>query len=63
MKILRILFGGFLGLLLATIVSWGSLYLFGVLVLDGKGSLFDTNPEAADTFFILWFAFTVSWRY
>ncbi len=54
MKLLRIIIGGALGALGATAVAWGGLYLFGMI--RGPGSLFDTNPDAANCFFALWFA-------
>lgn len=37
-----------------TVISWGALYLYGTLYLKGHGSLFDTNPSAANLFFITW---------
>lgn len=42
-----------LGALLATAVCWGALYLYGTFVLT-HGSLFDTNPSAAELFFAVW---------
>ncbi|SEI23339.1 hypothetical protein SAMN05192544_104715 [Paraburkholderia hospita] len=54
MKLLRIFLGAVLGAVGATVVAWGGLYLFGMV--RGSGSLFDTNPEAANRFFALWFA-------
>lgn len=56
MKALRILIGAALGIIGATVFSWGGLYLFGTIVLHGHGSLFDTNPTAANIFFGGWFA-------
>ena len=53
MKVLRVLIGGLVGGLLATVMCWGGLYLYGVLVLHGEGSLFDTNPDAASLFFMV----------
>lgn len=41
-----------------TVIVWGGLYLYGVLALHGVGSLFDTNPEAANIFFCAWFVLT-----
>lgn len=37
-----------------TILCWGLLYLYGSMYLQGRGSLFDTNPEIANLFFIVW---------
>ncbi|MFP3567841.1 hypothetical protein [Paraburkholderia sp. SIMBA_030] len=54
MKLLRIITGAALGAIGATVVAWGGLYLFGTI--RGPGSLFDTNPDAANRFFALWFA-------
>jgi hypothetical protein len=53
MKLLRILCGVVVGAITATVLSWGGLYLFGMV--RGPGSLFDTNPDAANHFFALWF--------
>ncbi len=33
---------------------WGALYVYGAFVLHGKGSLFDTDPEIANLFFVTW---------
>lgn len=55
MKILRCLIGAIIGAILATLISWGGLYLFGVFILHGKGSLFDENQQAANMFFVVWF--------
>ncbi|MFM0670302.1 hypothetical protein [Paraburkholderia sediminicola] len=54
MKLIRIIIGGALGAVGATAVAWGGLYLFGIV--RSSGSLFDTNPDAANRFFALWFA-------
>jgi hypothetical protein len=56
MKPLKILLGAAIGILLATVICWGGLYAYGVFVLHGAGSLFDTNPNAANLFFYSWFA-------
>lgn len=58
MKITRIIGCTFLGAIVATVITWGGLFLFGVLILHGKGSLFDTNPTAANIFFTLWLILT-----
>jgi hypothetical protein len=50
----RIIACTFLGAIVATLMTWGGLFLFGVLILHGKGSLFDTNPTAANIFFTIW---------
>lgn len=60
MRILRIAIGSTLGAILATIISWGGLYLYGTIVLHGNGSLFDTNPTAANIFFGIWLFFVVA---
>lgn len=52
MKLLRIGTGAVLGAIAATAVAWGGLYLFGMA--RGSGSLFDTNPDAANRFFAFW---------
>jgi hypothetical protein len=54
MKLIRIIIGGALGAVGVTAVAWGGLYLFGIV--RASGSLFDTNPDAANQFFALWFA-------
>jgi len=54
MKPLKILLGGAIGLLLSTVICWGLLYAYGVIVLHGAGSLFDTDPHAANMFFLSW---------
>jgi len=51
MNIQRISTCAILGAIAMTVFSWGGLYVFGALVLHGNGSLFDTNPTAANTFF------------
>lgn len=51
----RIAFGALFGVIAATAVCWGGLILYGTLYLHGHGSLFDTNPSAANFFFALWF--------
>ncbi|WP_141715356.1 hypothetical protein [Burkholderia ubonensis] len=55
MKFLRIAIGAIAGSVIVTLACWGGLYLFGVLILHGKGSLFDTNPQVANLFFAGWF--------
>lgn len=54
MKIIKGAFGAMVGLLAGTVICWGLLYLYGAFVLRGEGSLFDTNPQAANAFFIVW---------
>ena len=54
MRLLRIFCGSAIGAVVATVLAWGGLYLVGISL--GSGSLFDTNPDAADRFFALWFA-------
>lgn len=51
--------GAIIGLLVGAILCWGGLYLYGVYVLRGEGSLFDTNPDAANAFFTAWFLLSV----
>lgn len=55
MKLLRTAIGAIAGSVIVTLACWGGLYLFGVLILDGKGSLFDTSPQVANLFFAGWF--------
>ncbi|WP_157643230.1 hypothetical protein [Burkholderia ubonensis] len=55
MKLLRTAIGAIAGSVIVTLACWGGLYLFGVLILHGKGSLFDTNPQVANLFFAGWF--------
>ncbi|AQH03267.1 hypothetical protein A9R05_31000 [Burkholderia sp. KK1] len=57
MKLFRIVCGAVIGALVATVLAWGGLYLFGMI--RGPGSLFDTNPDAANRFFTLWFALVI----
>ncbi len=54
MKAIKCLLAALLGAALATLICWGAVYLYGVFVLHGHGSLFDTNPSLANTFFITW---------
>jgi hypothetical protein len=56
MSLPRILVGVTLGAVSATLLSWLGLYLYGALLLHGKGSLFDTSRTAQNTFLLLWFA-------
>ncbi|OAI60753.1 hypothetical protein RSP795_17160 [Ralstonia solanacearum] len=58
--LLRIVFGGLLGAAIATVICWGALYLYGTYYLHGHGSLFDTNPSAADTFLFIWLLLTAA---
>ncbi|CAB3771664.1 hypothetical protein LMG29542_06663 [Paraburkholderia humisilvae] len=58
MKLLRILCGSIIGAIAATVLAWGGLYLLGMI--RGPGSLFDTNPNAANLFFALWFALVLA---
>ncbi|WP_143026221.1 hypothetical protein [Paraburkholderia fungorum] len=44
---------------MTTAFAWVGLYLFGIFVLHGEGSLFDASRTAENTFFIAWFALTV----
>lgn len=55
MRLLQILVGALAGASIATVLVWGALYVYGSVVLKGQGSLFDTNPDAANTFFTAWF--------
>lgn len=54
MTVIRVLLGALLGAITATTLAWSGLYAYGVLVRHGQGSLFDTNPSAANDFFIAW---------
>jgi len=54
MKILKLFLGVFSGVVLGSLICWGSLYLYGKIILKGNGSLFDTNPDIANMYFILW---------
>lgn len=53
MKITKFVAGAVLGAALATVVSWGGLYVYGSL--QPAGSLFDSDPQSANLFFALWF--------
>ncbi|WP_157633114.1 hypothetical protein [Burkholderia ubonensis] len=55
MKLMRTAIGAIAGSVIVTLACWGGLYLFGVLILRGQGSLFDTNPQVANLFFAGWF--------
>ncbi|MFL9967144.1 hypothetical protein PQR02_40755 [Paraburkholderia sediminicola] len=57
---MRIVVGITAGAVLATAGAWLGLYLFGVLVLHGKGSLFDASRSAENTFFVIWVALTAA---
>lgn len=59
MNIKRIASCAVLGAMAMTAFSWGGLYFFGAFVLQGNGSLFDSNPSAANLFFSAWLAITV----
>jgi hypothetical protein len=54
MKLIKCLLAALAGAVAASLFCWGGLYLFGAFVLHGHGSLFDTNPSLANTFFIAW---------
>jgi hypothetical protein len=54
MKLVKRLLGAFLGAVAATVMCWGLLFLYGAFILHGQGSLFDTNPNAANAFFATW---------
>jgi len=54
MKVIRSIPGAIAGAAIGTVLCWGLLYLYGTVVLRGEGSMFDTNPRAAKTFFIGW---------
>lgn len=54
MKLLGFTIGAIAGSAVTTLVCWGGLYLFGVLILHGRGSLFDTHPRVANLFFFGW---------
>ena len=56
MSALRILVGGTLGAVGATLLAWFGLYLYGAFLLHGKGSLFDTSRTAENTFLFFWIA-------
>ncbi|MCA8091103.1 hypothetical protein LGM65_09380 [Burkholderia anthina] len=49
MKLVTVVAGALVG---------GALYVYGAFVLRGEGSLFDTNPEIANLFFIGWSVLT-----
>jgi hypothetical protein len=51
MEIMKALLGAVFGGAPASFACWGALYFYGTVVLHGKGSLFDTNPDIADAFF------------
>ncbi|CAJ0889826.1 hypothetical protein R76727_04131 [Ralstonia mannitolilytica] len=55
-SLLRVIFGALLGMVAATAICWGALYMYGTYYLHGHGSLFDTNPTAANAFFAAWFS-------
>lgn len=57
MRLMRFGLGAVLGATLATVVSWGGLYLYGQL--RPAGSLFDSDPQSANFFFAMWFALAV----
>lgn len=50
---MRLVLAALVGAVLATVICWGGLYLYGAFVLT-HGSLFDTNPRAAELFFAAW---------
>ncbi|MBB5467139.1 hypothetical protein HDG32_003259 [Paraburkholderia sp. CI2] len=55
MRFSRTLVGVTLGAVCASLLSWVGLYLYGVFLLHGKGSIFDTSRTAENIFLILWF--------
>jgi hypothetical protein len=54
MKIIQIIAGAVASGMIATFLCWGLLMLYAKFILHGEGSLFDTNPSAANAFFIVW---------
>ncbi|MET3212584.1 hypothetical protein A9Z05_07925 [Burkholderia sp. A2] len=54
MKLVTVVAGALVGGALATMFCWGALYVYGAFVLHGEGSLFDTDPEIANLFFVTW---------
>ncbi|AXK61218.1 hypothetical protein [Burkholderia sp. IDO3] len=58
MKLVTVVAGALVGGALATMICWGALYVYGAFVLRGEGSLFDTNPEIANLFFVGWSVLT-----
>lgn len=54
MRLIITILSALFGVLLMTALCWGTLYLYGTLYLQGNGSLFDTNPSAANLFFLTW---------
>ena len=59
MKTIKSILGAIAGAVVGTVLCWGLLYVYGTVVLRGEGSLFDTNPRAANTFFIGWLIVSV----
>ena len=59
MKLVKIVIGIAIGAVLATVLAWLGLYLFGAFVVRGNGSLFDASRTAENTFFVIWFALIV----
>lgn len=59
MSIIRTIVGAILGAVVATTLAWAGLYAYGALILHAQGSLFDTNPSAANQFFVGWIGATV----
>lgn len=54
MRFVIVIANALIGGLFATINCWVFLYAYRALVLRGRGSLFDTNPEVANAFFVGW---------
>ncbi len=49
-----------LGFLLASVIAWGGLLLWGVIFLDKGDSYWDRQPYAADVFFACWLVFSTA---
>ena len=54
MNIIKLALGALAGVMAATFICWGTLVFYAQFVLRGKGSLFDTNPDLAESFFFAW---------
>lgn len=49
-----------LGFILASIVVWGGLLIWGAAVLKNGDSYWDRTPYAADAFFACWLIFSTA---
>lgn len=60
MNFIKLIVAAIAGCVIGTAICWGLLIAYANFILHGQGSLFDTDPEAANAFFIAWGAISVT---